>query len=84
MPVSDKNAIIPAERLFFANRISELRKKKRLTQVQLAELSGVSQAHVSALERGAWEPRLETILAFARALRVQPSSLLPKIDFKTD
>ena len=73
---------IPPERQFFAERMLELRRKKRLTQVQLAGLSGVTQAHISALERGAWEPRLETIVAIARALKVQPSALMPKIDLK--
>ena len=71
---------IPLERRFFAERMLELRRKRGLTQVQLGERSGVTQAHVSALERGAWEPRLETIVAIARALKVQPSALMPKID----
>lgn len=71
---------IPPERRFFADRMLELRRKRGFTQVQLAERSGISQAHISALERAAWEPRLETIVAIARALKVQPSSLLPKID----
>ena len=74
---------IPPERRFFAERMLELRHKRRLTQTQLAGLSGVTQAHISALERGAWEPRLETIVAIARALRVQPSALMPKIDLKS-
>ena len=74
---------IPPERQFFAERMLELRRKRSLTQVQLAARSGVTQAHVSALERGAWEPRLETIVAIARALKVQPSALMPKIDLKS-
>ena len=51
-----------------------------LTQAELAEKSGVSQPHVSALERGAWEPRLATIMALAKALNVEPASLLPPLD----
>ena len=82
-PPEEPKPTVKAERRFFAERMLELRRKRRLTQVQLAGLSGVTQAHISALERGAWEPRLETIVAIARALRVQPSALLPKIDLSS-
>ena len=82
-PPEEPKPPVKAERRFFAERMLELRRKRRLTQAQLAGLSGVTQAHISALERGAWEPRLETIIAIARALRVQPSALLPKIDLKS-
>jgi transcriptional regulator with XRE-family HTH domain len=79
--MTDENSDdISPDRRFFAERILDLRRENGLTQVQLAELSGVSQAHVSALERGVWEPRFDTILAFARAFRVQPASLLPTIE----
>lgn len=65
---------IPPERRFFAERMLGLRCKRGLTQVRLGDRSGVTQAHVPALVRGAWEPRLETIVAIARA---QSSILLP-------
>ena len=68
---------IDPDRHFFGTKIEQLRLARGLTQTQLAELSGVSQPHVSALERGLWDPRLGTLLAMARALNVEPADLLP-------
>ena len=42
--------------------------------------SGVSQSHISALEKGTWEPRLSTILALAKAFGVAPAALVPGWD----
>ena len=81
--MTDETVTPASERRFFAERMLQLRRKRGLTQAQLGELSGVTQAHVSALERGAWEPRFETIIAITRALRVQPSTMLPKINLKS-
>lgn len=77
-PSGEPNGLgVSLDRQVFAANIERLRQERGLTQVQLAELSGISQPHVSALERGVWEPRLATIMALARALDVQPGDLLP-------
>ena len=47
-----------------------------LTQDELSARSGVSQSHISALEKGTWEPRLSTILALAKAFGVAPAALV--------
>ena len=70
---------IPPERLVFAEKLIAARKAAGLTQVQLADVSGISQSHISHLENATWEPRLATILALCRALRVSPTDLLPNI-----
>ena len=41
--------------------IKKLRKQARLTQKKLAELVGVSQAHIAKIEEGKVDPRLSTI-----------------------
>ena len=41
--------------------LKKLRRKARLTQKKLAELAGVSQAHVAKIELGKVDPRLSTI-----------------------
>ncbi len=41
--------------------LKKLRRKARLTQRKLAELAGVSQAHVAKIELGKVDPRLSTI-----------------------
>lgn len=66
--------------VFFGERVTEYRKAVGLTQLQLANISGISQSHVSQLERGTLEPRLTTIMALATALQVDPALLMPKLD----
>ena len=71
-----------AQQAFAANLIRR-RKAAGLTQTQLAERAGVTQAHISKLERGEWEPRLNTIVTLAKALGVKMAELLPPEDENT-
>jgi len=52
------------------NNIRSLREKAGLTQVQLAENVGVSQAAVSEWELGKADPSYETLKRLAPALKV--------------
>ena len=54
----------------FAARLRQLREKKKLTQVELAERAGIGQAMVSLLEQGDRQPSWPTICRLARALDV--------------
>ena len=45
----------------FADRLKELRKEKNMTQVQLAEILGVSKGTIAMWEIGKREPNFETI-----------------------
>jgi DNA-binding transcriptional regulator YiaG len=56
-------------------RIRARRIELELSQEKLGELSGYLQCQVSGWERGADEPRLETIEKLARALDCSPSWL---------
>lgn len=52
------------------------RTKAGLTQEQLEDKSGISQAAISKLESGdSLRPSFETVMALAKALRVDPQSL---------
>ena len=53
-----------------------LRKRKLLTQVQLAERSGVGVATIIRVERNQVEPRESTIRQLAEALGVEPEELV--------
>jgi transcriptional regulator with XRE-family HTH domain len=53
------------------------RSKASLTQSDLAQLSGVSQAHISNIEKGRWSPKLNTVMLIAEALGVDVNTLLP-------
>lgn len=54
-----------------------IRKAKGLTQKQLGELCGIAEPTVRKYELGSIEPKLCTIMKFAKALNVNPLSLLP-------
>ena len=56
--------------------IAYYRKRKNLTQEQLAEMVDLSPMHISVLERGAKPPKLETLINIANALGVTADVLL--------
>lgn len=60
------------------NRIRELRKQKKMTQVQLADAMGVTQGAIQKLENGIMELSLKWIEQISAALRVKPFELLPQ------
>jgi transcriptional regulator with XRE-family HTH domain len=50
--------------------LRELRKSRGLSLEALGYLAGVDQATISRIERGLAEPRRETVVQLARALRI--------------
>lgn len=54
--------------LAFGNCLQKLRKKKKLTQLQLAEKSGLSLKHLGEIERGRGNPSLESLNSLAESL----------------
>ena len=60
----------------FGERLREVRLKRKLTQAQVSERSGLFQHHISQLERGVGMPTLETILKLAAAIGCKPTDLL--------
>jgi serine-type D-Ala-D-Ala carboxypeptidase/endopeptidase len=54
------------------------RVEKFMSQAELADASGLSEAHVGRIERNEVEPHLSTIRKLARALGIEPSELAPK------
>lgn len=65
------------------SRIYEIRIRKRLTQTELARLSGVSQSLISAYESGAKQPGGEAIAALAAGLDCSADYLLGLTDDPT-
>jgi transcriptional regulator with XRE-family HTH domain len=62
--------------------VARIRQERGLTQGQLAEMCGVSQATISRVESGAAQPSLGLIEAMAKALRVSPSSFFDMPDLQ--
>lgn len=57
-------------------KLRTTRLRMMLTQQELAEKSGTTEATVNRIERGLQEPRISTIRELARALDVDPKSLM--------
>lgn len=57
-------------------RVKQIRKARRLTQEQLAELAGLSDKFVGQVERGQSNPTLTTLAALGDALGVGLVDLL--------
>jgi transcriptional regulator with XRE-family HTH domain len=62
------------------NRLRELRRQAKLTQSELADLTGVSQPAISQLENGTRSLDVAWMRTFARALRCAPADLLERDD----
>ena len=63
-------------RKIIGNRIKELRKKKHLTQFQLAELVDVSTVYVSYIENGKRQLSLDNLINIANVLEVSCDDIL--------
>ena len=76
------------DRLGLARRLRELREARKLTQQDLAKLTGVKQSGIARIESGRFLPRLDLVqkiaaavgmrvdVRFKRAQHVQPRSLV--------
>lgn len=62
------------------NRLYEYRKRKHLTQAQLAEKAGLSDRAYAEIERGNANMRLETFLKICESLEITPNDILVKKD----
>ncbi len=56
-----------------ARQVVELREKHRLTQLELAEKTGLPQAQISRIERGVISPTSTTLAKIAEALVCCPA-----------
>ncbi len=58
------------------NKLKEARTRRLMTQVQLADKSGVNQVTIARIERNQVDPRFSTIRRLAKALDIDPTALL--------
>lgn len=63
--------------VYFGRRVRELREVAGLTQEQLAQMVGMAQTRLPAIEQGQRDMHLSTMRRFARALGVPLRELLP-------
>lgn len=69
-------AAFTPEALAIGGRVAQLRKERGVTQVEVAEVLGVTQPVVSEYEKGSVPLRADQVLALARLLRVSSDVLL--------
>ena len=62
--------------------IKELRISEKLSQEELADLTGFHRTYIGMIERGERNLSLINIERFAKAFKLTPSQLLNKIDLK--
>ncbi|HAD80972.1 MAG: hypothetical protein A2509_02025 [Candidatus Edwardsbacteria bacterium RIFOXYD12_FULL_50_11] len=63
-------------------KIRYLRKAKGFTQEKLAELSGLDNTYIGAIERGQRNPSIESAQAIAKALNISLKDLFDDKQFK--
>ncbi len=64
----------------FGEELQKIRKEKGLSQEQLGFESGYHRTYISQLERGIKSPSLKTIFRISKALAIQPSKLIQRIE----
>jgi transcriptional regulator with XRE-family HTH domain len=63
-------------RRVMAKRLREWRAKRKVSQRQLAEDSGVSREYIARIELGQHDPTLSTLEKLAKALKVKVAQLI--------
>lgn len=58
------------------DNLKELRKQRGITQGELADIAGIELGQISRIERGASEPKLETIKKLVNALECSADELI--------
>ena len=66
----------------FSARIKSIRKERKLTQKQMAELLSTTERNYQYYEAGTREPSLETFVEIADALQVSTDYLVGRSDIR--
>lgn len=70
---------LEAQEDLFATNLERIMKERKLTQEQLAAMTGVSQPAISNVLNRQCRPQQRTVMRFAEALDVDPATLWPPI-----
>lgn len=64
--------------------IQQVRDDKGLSQEVVSGLADIGRTHLSAIERGARKPTMETFFRLADAMDIKPSALMAKIEYEIE
>ena len=62
------------------NRVKELRKNKKLTQEELADLIGISRQAINAIEKEKFDPSLPTAFKMAKLFKISIEKLFLPVE----
>ena len=65
----------------FSSKLRAIRTKHKVSQDQLAKLTDIDRSYVGRIDRGEVNITLDKLYTIAKALKCQPSDLLPEIDY---
>lgn len=65
---------------FIGKKIKKIRKSKKISQETLAYKANTSRNYMGCIERGEQNLGIRSLLKIAKALNVEPSELLPKLN----
>ncbi|WP_298326208.1 helix-turn-helix transcriptional regulator [uncultured Dokdonia sp.] len=71
---------INAEVKRFGEKIREIRLKRQLSQMDVGANIGIDRENIRKYEKGLQEPRLSTIIKFAKAFEIDYNELLGYAD----
>jgi len=60
----------------FGCKVRKYREKIGVSQEDFAELAGMHRTYIGGIERGERNPTLTTIIKIAKALKIQPETLI--------
>lgn len=66
--------------LIVGKTIKSIREQKQLSQEVVSGLADIGRTHLSAIERGARKPTLETFFRICEAMNVKPSVVIKEIE----
>jgi transcriptional regulator with XRE-family HTH domain len=68
----------------FAEKLRALRLEKNISQDALSKLTDIDRSYIGRIDRGEVNITLEKLFKIAKALKCQPSELIPDIDYSND
>lgn len=62
--------------IIVALNLTKLRRKKKLSQLQLSKRAGVSRSYISGIEAGKYDPTTNIVCKLCKALGCTPNDLI--------
>jgi transcriptional regulator with XRE-family HTH domain len=71
-PITHKHILVK-----FGERMQKVRKSKKISQEELAEMLSMHRTYIGLIERGQRNPTIRTLYKISKALQVKSSDILP-------